>query len=323
MKTEQFIIAIGASAGGMNQINTFFDYTPIDSVSYIIIQHLSADYKSMMALLLAKHSKLNIVEAENNMPVEMNKVYLIPSKNVMTIKDGRLFLSDKQKGINLTINTFFTSLADERGDKGIGIILSGTGSDGTEGMKAIKKAGGMLIASDVESAEFNQMPASAIATGLVDFVIPPDEMPRVIQNYVDNKISEGALSLNEEEEEKILFTIMDLIKDKLPEDFSGYKKNTILRRIKRRASLHNLSNIRSYLNLLKKDTAELQILAKDFLISVTEFFRDKAAFEIFKESIIPELVQTKQDEDIKIWIANNYITLLQCFDKTKIKKYAL
>lgn len=303
IKTEQFIIAIGASAGGMNQINTFFDYTPLDSVSYIIIQHLSADYKSMMALLLAKHSKLNIIEAENNMQVEMNKVYLIPSKNVMTIKDGRLFLSDKQKGINLTINTFFTSLAEDRGDKAIGIILSGTGSDGTEGMKAIKNAGGMLIASDVESAEFNQMPASAIATGLIDYVIPPDEMPKVIQNYVDKKISEAAITLNEEEEEKILFAITNLIKDKLPEDFSGYKKNTILRRIKRRASLHNLNNIKSYLNLLKKDRAELQNLAKDFLISVTEFFRDKAAFEIFKESIIPELVQTKQDEAIKVWIA--------------------
>lgn len=303
MKTEQFIIAIGASAGGMNQINTFFDYTPLDSVSYIIIQHLSADYKSMMALLLAKHSKLNIVEAENNMQVEMNKVYLIPSKNVMTIRDGRLFLSDKQKGINLTINTFFTSLADERGDKAIGIILSGTGSDGTEGIKAIKNAGGMLIASDLESAEFNQMPASGIATGLVDYIIPPAEMPDVIKNYVEKKINETGIILNEEEEEKTIIAITDLIKNKLPEDFSGYKKNTILRRIKRRASLNNLSNIKSYLNLLKKDTAELQNLAKDFLISVTEFFRDKAAFEIFKESIIPELVQTKQDEDIKVWIA--------------------
>jgi two-component system CheB/CheR fusion protein len=132
----------------MAQINKFFDYTPLDGVSYIVIQHLSADYKSMMATLLDKHSKLKIQEATDNMTVEVNKVYLIPSKNVMTIEDGKLLLTDKVKGVNLTINTFFTSLAQERGHKAIGVILSGTGSDGTEGMKAIKEAGGLLLASD-------------------------------------------------------------------------------------------------------------------------------------------------------------------------------
>ncbi|MGI8952761.1 MAG: chemotaxis protein CheB, partial [Chitinophagaceae bacterium] len=303
MKSEQYIIAIGASAGGMNQINSFFDYTPLDGVSYIVIQHLSADYKSMMAALLAKHSKLNIIEAENNMLVEKNKVYLIPSKNVMTIKDGRLLLTDKNKGVNLTINTFFTSLAEENGEKAIGIILSGTGSDGTEGMKAIKNAGGMLIASDPESSEFEQMPSSAIATGLVDYVVTPTEMPQVIKRYVHKKENEIDTQPTQEEEEKIMIAITDLIKDKLPEDFSGYKKTTILRRIKRRASIHNLSNLESYLNLLKNDTEELQNLAKDFLISVTSFFRDKAAFQIIEKTIIPELIQAKQNDDIKMWIA--------------------
>jgi two-component system CheB/CheR fusion protein len=303
MKSEQYIIAIGASAGGMDQINKFFDYTPLDGVSYIVIQHLSADYKSMMASLLNKHSKLNIEEATNNMTVETNKVYLIPSKNVMTIKDGKLLLTDKLKGVNLTINTFFKSLAEERGNKAIGIILSGTGSDGTEGMKAIKEAGGMLITSDPETSEYDQMPASVIATGLVDYVIPPEQMPKVIEHYVQKRTGGKVTKIEEEEEEKNLDAITDLIKDKLPEDFSGYKKNTLLRRIKRRASLLNFNHLEGYLNLLKHDTIELQNLAKDFLISVTSFFRDKEAFEIIEKRIVSELLQTKQNEEIKIWVA--------------------
>lgn len=202
MKTEQFIIAIGASAGGLDQINKFFDYTPLDGVSYIVIQHLSADYKSMMASLLDKHSKLHIEEAKNNMVVESNKVYLIPSANVMTIEDGRLLLTDKLKGVNFTINTFFKSLAKERGNKAIGVILSGTGSDGTEGMKAIKEAGGLLIVSNAESAEFHQMPQNVIDTGLVDYVITPEDMPKVIEHYVEKKSGKAETVVNEEEEEK-------------------------------------------------------------------------------------------------------------------------
>jgi two-component system, chemotaxis family, CheB/CheR fusion protein len=304
MKSEQYIIAIGASAGGMDQINKFFDYTPLDGVSYIVIQHLSANYKSMMAALLDKHSKLNIEEATHNMTVEVNKVYLIPSKNVMTIKDGKLLLTDKLKGVNLTINVFFKSLAEERGDKAIGIILSGTGSDGTEGMRAIKEGGGLLLASDPESTEFNQMPLSIIETGLVDYVIEPEQMPKVIEDYVKRELNGKESKMNEEEEEKVMCSITDLIKDKLPEDFSGYKKNTILRRIKRRASLKNITKLESYLDLLKQDTDELQNLAKDFLISVTSFFRDKDAYTIIEQTVLPELIQSKLgEEDIKMWVA--------------------
>jgi two-component system CheB/CheR fusion protein len=170
--SQQYIIAIGASAGGMQEINAFFDETPIDGVSYVIIQHLSADYKSMMAGLLTKHSKLKICEAENNMVVERNKVYLIPSKNYMTISDGRLLLTEKQKTgtPHLTINTFFNSLALDIGNKAIGVILSGSGSDGTKGIEAIKIAGGMVMASDPARAEYSEMPASAIdrVSGLCD-----------------------------------------------------------------------------------------------------------------------------------------------------------
>jgi len=137
------IIAIGASAGGMEEINSFFDHTPVDGVSYVIIQHLSADYKSRMVELLARHSKLVVEEATNGTLVECNKVFLIPNDKFMTVQGGRLYLTDKLKGhtAHLTINTFFNSLAEDFGSKAIGVILSGLGSDGTEGIKAIKKRG--------------------------------------------------------------------------------------------------------------------------------------------------------------------------------------
>ena len=186
---QQYIIAIGASAGGLQEINSFFDHTPLDGVSYVIIQHLSENYKSMMAGLLAKHSKLTICEAENNMLVEANKVYLIPSKDYMTINNGRLFLTEKQKSRtpHLTINTFFNSLALDIGNKAIAVVLSGTGADGTEGTEAIKRAGGMVIVSDPANAEYKEMPSNAIDTGIVDFVLLPEQMPSVIENYVNKK----------------------------------------------------------------------------------------------------------------------------------------
>ena len=168
----KYIIAIGASAGGMEEINSFFDNTPLDGVAYVIIQHLSADFKSRMVELLSKHSELKVCEAKNRMIVKSNEVYLIPNDKVMSIKDGKLQLEEKgKKGPHLTINTFFNSLAQECGIKAIGIILSGLGTDGTEGIMEIKKKGGMVMARNPEKSEFSRMPAHAIATGMVDYIL--------------------------------------------------------------------------------------------------------------------------------------------------------
>ncbi|MEO6456282.1 MAG: chemotaxis protein CheB, partial [Ginsengibacter sp.] len=190
--SAQYIIAIGASAGGLEEIQHFFDNTPVDSVAYVIVQHLSPDFKSRMVELLAKHSKLKVKEAEENMLVENNQVYLIPHKKFMTIHDGRLHLTDKLKasGPHLTINTFFNSLAIESGEKAIGVILSGLGSDGTEGAKAIHQQGGMIIAREPATSEFSSMPSNAIAAGIVDYVLEPELMPAAIEYYVKN---DGAL----------------------------------------------------------------------------------------------------------------------------------
>lgn len=170
MKRPNYIIAIGASAGGLEEINTFFDHTPLDGVAYIIVQHLSSDFKSRMVELLSKHSKLEVKEASQGMDVCTNVVYLIPNNKFMTINDYKLYLTDKSKmkGPHLTINTFFNSLAASCGKNAIGVILSGLGLDGTEGIIAIKEAGGMIIARNPETTEFSSMPAHAIATDMVD-----------------------------------------------------------------------------------------------------------------------------------------------------------
>lgn len=296
------IIAIGASAGGMEEINTFFDHTPLDGVSYIIIQHLSADFKSRMVELLAKHSKLIVKEAEDGMKVHSNQVYLIPNDKFMTIHDDKLYLTDKEKGRtpNLTIDTLFNSLALNSSKQAIGIVLSGLGSDGTKGIQAIKKSGGMVIARNPETTEFSSMPSHAIATGLVDFVLEPELMPHAIEDY----IKYGSVLPDDKDDDKFITSILELIKEKLPLDFSDYKQNTILRRTRRRADYKNFSSLGNYLDYLKGNPEEVEALAQDFLISVTSFFRDKEAFQYIQQHIIAEILShLLPDEEMKIWVA--------------------
>ncbi|MES2267551.1 MAG: chemotaxis protein CheB [Bacteroidota bacterium] len=297
------IIAIGASAGGMEEINSFFDHTPLDGVAYVIIQHLSSDFKSRMLELLGKHSKLAVLEAEDGSELKSNQVYLIPNDKFMTIAGGRLYLSNKAKvkGPHLTINAFFNSLAEDCGNKAIGVILSGLGSDGTEGVKNIKKAGGMVIARNPETTDFSSMPSHAIATGLVDFILEPAAMPNAIEDYV----KQGLAVLTEHpNDEKYIKEIIDLIKDRSPLDFSDYKLPTILRRTKRRANQGNFLTLEKYLIFLKSNTEEVEALAKDFLISVTSFFRDKEAFSFIQKKILPIILEkVAPGDELKMWVA--------------------
>jgi len=297
------IIAIGASAGGLEEINSFFDHTPLDGVSYVIVQHLSADYKSRMVELLARHSKLVVLEAGNGMTVQKNQVYLIPNDKFMTIRKGKLYLTEKAKGQNahLTINTFFNSLAADRGKKAIGVILSGLGSDGTEGVKAIKKSGGMIIARNPETSAFGSMPSHTIATGLVDFVLEPEAMPSAIEDYI--KYGEEPTD-NINDDEGNIKAIIELIREKSPMDFTDYKLATIFRRTKRRAAYNNFNTLGSYLEFLKANPDEIEALAKEFLISVTSFFRDKEAFDSIQKNILPSIIEKlAPGEELKMWVA--------------------
>jgi two-component system CheB/CheR fusion protein len=302
---KQYIIAIGASAGGLEAISSFFDYTPLDAVSYILIQHLSSDFKSQMAHILAQHSKLEVIEAIENVDIKPNTVYLIPSSKFMTVKKGRLLLSDKKEQSRpyMTIDYFFSSLAKERGDKAIGVILSGTGNDGSRGVEAIKNAGGLVLVQDPDTANFDGMPLAAIATDCADMIIAPQAMPQIIENYVKaGKLALPSGQKHEEITDEELGQIFNLIKGNLPLDFSEYKRPTIIRRIIRRMAEHNFSQVNKYHNYLKNNPSEIGLLANDFLISVTSFFRDPDAFKIIEEKAIPEIIKNNS-EVLKIWVA--------------------
>jgi len=286
----------------MEEINSIFDHTPSDGVSYVIVQHLSPDFKSRMVELLTKHSKLIVKEAEDGIAVSANRVYLISNNKFMIINDGKLYLTpkDKAQGPHLTINTFFNSLAANSGRKAIAIVLSGLGSDESDSVKAIKREGGMVIARNPETSKFGSMPSKAIATGAVAFILEPALMPDAIENYVKQ---DGKL-LDNENDEKNISSIINLIKEKSPLDFSDYKQNTISRRIKRRAAYNNFTNLEAYFELLKTSPEELETLSKDFLISVTSFFRDKEAFNILEKDIIPAILKNLHPgEELKMWVA--------------------
>jgi two-component system CheB/CheR fusion protein len=303
---KQYVIGIGASAGGLESISAFFDYTPLDAVSYIIIQHLSSDFKSQMAQILAPHSKLEVIEAVENVDIKPNTVYLIPSAKFMAVENGRLILSDKKEQPRpyMTINYFFASLAKERGSKAIGIILSGTGTDGSAGVKAIKAAGGMVIIQDPNTASFNGMPLAAIATDCANMILSPEAMPQAIEDYI--KDGESGLGTGQKPNtvsEAELTEIFNLIKLKLPLDFTEYKRPTIIRRVKRRMAENNFSQVGEYHQFLKANAAEVVLLANDFLISVTSFFRDPEAFKIVEETVIPDIITKNKENVLKMWVA--------------------
>ncbi|MEO6174754.1 MAG: chemotaxis protein CheB [Flavobacterium circumlabens] len=298
-----YIVAIGASAGGLEEINTFFERTPHDGISYIIVQHLSSDFKSAMVELLSKHSSLLVKEAKEGMEVYKNVVYLIPNDKFMGIKNNKLQLTDKDKikGPHLTINTFFNALAIDNGKKAIGIVLSGLGSDGSEGIRAIKEAGGMTIARNPQNTEFSSMPEQAIATDMIDYILEPQFMPDVIAAYVK---SNDEVSENTKADKSNITEIIDYIHQNLPFDFSDYKDTTILRRTKRRAAALNIYDLKDYLLFLKENPDELKALAKDYLISVTSFFRDTEAFDLIEKTILPRILENLNPRDeIKLWVA--------------------
>ncbi len=301
MNEHHHIVSIGASAGGIEEITSFFDQKPLDGVSYVVIQHLSPDFRTRMAELLARHLHLVIREAENGMLVETDHVYIIPNDKYMTILKGRLYITGKGTGHHphLTINKFFNSLAADQGEKAIGIILSGMGKDGTEGILSIKNAGGITIARNPETTEFGSMPANAIATGAIDFVTEPELMPALIEDYV----LQNRRTLHDQNEKISMQIILDLIRDNTAFDFSGYKQATLIRRTRKRAVNQNFSSLADYLSFLKTTPEEMSALAKEFLISVTAFFRDEEAFDFLRTSVIPGMLEkVGAGEELKIWV---------------------
>ena len=308
------IIGIGASAGGLEALQQFFGYMPPNSgMAFVVIQHLSPDYKSLMADILSKHTEMSVYQAENEMPIEADTVYLIPPKKYMTVQEGRLILSDYASGaLNHPIDIFFSSLAEYSREHAIVAVLSGTGSDGTNGVKAVKERGGLVIAQAPESAKFDGMPKSVINTGLADFVLSPEEIAEEILNFSSTPVllraplSDGPLPEDDElfSEEETLSHIYAILKNASGIDFTYYKRSTILRRIERRMLVTHTTNLAEFARLLGDNPDEVNILVKEILIGVTNFFRDPAFFEKLKYNAIYKIIErAKENEPIRVWSA--------------------
>lgn len=303
-------IGIGASAGGLEALQTLLNNLPTDTgASFIIVQHLSPDFKSMMLELLSKHTTMKIQNVHDSMRVERDTIYLIPAKKNMMIAQGELLLSDKMPdaGLNLPIDIFFRSLAEDQQHKAIGIILSGTGSDGSRGVKALKEAGALVMAQDPESAKFDGMPNSAINTGIVDVILRPELMGEKLASYIEHPLVSGEseiLNHSMSSSEDIMGEIFSVLRMKSEIDFGKYKPSTVARRIERRMTIKQVNSLQEYLTLLFKEPNEVQVLSKELLIGVTRFFRDDDAFNELREKTIPTIVKSSsEDVPIRVWSA--------------------
>lgn len=303
------VVALGASAGGVEAFESFFRAMPAENgMAFVVIAHLDPERESLLPSLLAHWTEMPVVTARDKEPVEPNKVYVIPRNAVMTIAKGRLQLRKRVDSADrMAIDPFFISLAEDQGENAICIVLSGAGSDGAVGLKAVKEHGGLTLSqgSNGTTARFKEMPDSAEATGLVDLVIPVEEMPRRLIDYVrrlpltEHDIAEQA----GERRAQAMRTIYAMLRARVGHDFSRYKERTFLRRVQRRMQVLQLSKIEDYAERLKQDSNEAWMLFRDLLIGVTNFFRDSDAFAAL-EKFIPRLFDRKGiDESVRVWVA--------------------
>lgn len=301
-----YYVGIGASAGGLEALETFFSNMPSNSeLAFIVIQHLSPDHKSLMVQLLSKFTEMHIYRAEDGTLVEKNSVYLIPPKKNLTIFHGKLQLNDPDysKGINLPIDIFLRSLAQDQKEKSIGVILSGTGSDGTRGIRNIKDDGGMVMVQDEKSAKFDGMPRSVIATGLADFILTPEEMPDQIISFVKHPaVTKQEYDSSLLKDKNGIARVFALLHMRHEIDFTYYKGTTIGRRIERRMTVNHVNDLRDYIKLLENMPNEIDNLYRELLIGVTSFFRDPEAFQALSKKYLPDLLENWQGNEMRVWI---------------------
>jgi two-component system, chemotaxis family, CheB/CheR fusion protein len=302
------VAAIGASAGGFDAIRTFFDTMPADSgIAFVVIQHLHPTQKSLAAELFGKRTSMPVVQIEDGMRVEPNHVYTVPPNTYPSIHQGvlRLAVPKQLHGPRLPIDHFFASLGEDQHEHAIGIVLSGSGSDGALGVKSIGANGGIVLAQDPGMAQFDGMPQSAIASGMVNYILPVTGMPEVLVGYARHPYVAGTARPKTEaqSEEAALASVLGLIRGRRGYSFAGYKQSTLLRRVQRRMGLRSIEHWSDYIAVLKKNPTEIDALFKDLLIGVTEFFRDPDAWNILEAEVITPLVQAKpRGEPIRVWV---------------------
>ena len=311
------VVGIGASAGGLEALRQLFGDLPADSgIAFVVIQHLDPERPSMLPSVLEGVTGLPVVETTNGMPVKPNRVHVIPSGSDISIERGILKLVPRRLTgrLHLPIDSFYRSLAEDRRNRAIGVVLSGSGADGSEGLRAIKAEGGITMAQEPDSAQFRSMPESAISAGVVDFRGTPEqiagELERlsrhpyvVIPGRIEGEPKEPSPHQPSPHQEKNLDSLFGLVRQHAGIDFSGYKRTTVLRRIERRMALRRIGRLDEYATRLQDDPDEARALARDMLIHVTSFFRDPDAFTALEERVFASLGQAKDDGDsIRIWV---------------------
>ncbi|MBA3920731.1 MAG: ATPase, partial [Nostocaceae cyanobacterium] len=303
------IVGIGASAGGLEAFSELLKNLPIDTgMAFVLIQHLNPDYQSLLSEILGRITLLPVSEVTEGVAVEPNRVYIIPPNTQMFVSQGNLRLTprEKIKGKYMPIDFFFRSLALEWESKAIAVVLSGLDGDGALGLEAVKAAGGITFAQDSATAKFDGMPHSAVATGSVDFILPPASIARElakISQYPYVNRSTSTPTEERAESEDSLLQIFAMLLSATGVDFTYYKHATLRRRIKRQMVIHNRENLSDYVTYLQENPAEIEVLYQDMLIHVTSFFRDPGTFEALKTQVFPIITQGKSlGTPIRIWI---------------------
>lgn len=302
------IVGIGASAGGLDALKNFFSNLPNErNIAYIVVQHLDPNHESNLDEILTRFTSLNVVQAIESIDIEPNTIYVISPGHKLSINDTRIKVDNftAQRGQRKPIDFLFRSMAYEFEDKSIGILLSGTGTDGTLGLREIKGVNGIAIVQDPDTAEYEDMPRNAINNLKIDFILPPEKIPEKLAEYIDSyyKELEERKNFKEVEIKRGLNIIFDLVHRRTGHQFSAYKESTILRRIKKRMGVNQIYEFTKYVEYLQSKPNEADNLFQEFLIGVTNFFRDKESFEILEKKVIPKLFDYySSDETIRVWV---------------------
>ncbi|MGB3135280.1 MAG: CheR family methyltransferase, partial [Nodosilinea sp.] len=310
-RVDSFLtVGVGASAGGLEAFQTFFRHMDENSgMAFVLISHLAPDHDSLLSELLAKETQMRVLQVQAETQLQPNHVYVIPPNATLTVDNGILRLSTplQARGHRAPINIFFRSLAEDQGENAVCIILSGTGSDGTIGMKSIKEFGGLAIAQDSETAKYDSMPRNAVMTGLVDYVLPVEAIPAKLIEYARHREGLQA-NLGEDgilpQAADYLEQICSLLRRRIGHDFGSYKQGTLLRRIQRRIQITQTNSVEAYVDYLQSDSEEVGLLFKDLLIGVTHFFRDPESFDALQQTVMARLVENSTpNKSIRIWVA--------------------
>ena len=307
---EQFIpvVGIGASAGGLEAFEKFFrNLASTSGIAFVLVSHLDPDHASMLTEILQRTTEMPVREVYDKMVLEPNHVYVIPPNCDMAVFHGTLQISlpEKIRGQRMPIDHFFRSLAEDQGEKSIGVILSGTGTDGTLGLRAIQGAGGTAIVQNPATAKYDGMPSSAVRNNLATYVLDVEKIPQKLLSHVQRHFKKESAIFPVAEDSAIYDTkeVLKIIRSATRHDFSLYKQSTINRRIERRMEANNIESINDYARYLRGNPGEKQILFEELLINVTNFFRDPEAFYILKKDIFPQIFLDKpEDYCFRIWV---------------------